>query len=137
MEMRLAIERLARDLGIPTGDAYTQDWAFEMPAAYRTDHWFDRYLKAFVRPDYGWYERQELLDLIFDIANQHLTVDATGGARRWHRVMSVVCPYLLLHRERVEYWACLDYTDDELGDAFALTPFVRRLLGDMGSGSTS
>lgn len=125
METKRAIERLGRDLGIPTGDAYTQDWAFELPEAYRTDPWLDRYLEAFVRSDYGWHEREELLDLIFDIVNERLTADADAGARLWHRVRSVVDPYLMLHRERVAYWACPDFT---LEEAFAFAPFARALL---------
>jgi hypothetical protein len=131
MDARQAIDRLCRDLGVPPGDAYIQDWAFEMPADYRSEAWFNRYLEAFQRADYGWWEREELLDLIFDIVEQALREDRGAGQLFWHRALTATGPYLMDHRERIEYWACLDYAIEELGNAFALTPFVRQLLGDL------
>lgn len=137
MDARQAIDRLCRDLGVPTGEAYTQDWAFEMPADYRSEAWFDRYLEAFQRADYGWWEREELLNLIFDIVEHTLRDDRVAGLVFWHRALTATGPSLVDHRERIEYWACLDYAIEELGDAFELTPFVRRLLGNPGSDAAS
>lgn len=127
MHIKLAIDRICTDLGLWRGDAYTQDWAWEIPQEFRTDVWLERYLTAFIREDYGPHERHELFDLIFDIANDRMSTPDSDQEAIWLRIWPTLHNRLSEHRGQLEYWACLDC---DLEDAFALTPFARTVLAE-------
>jgi hypothetical protein len=96
-----------------------------MPEEYRSDAWLDRYLQAFVRPDYGPNERHALFDFVLDLANDKISGDVIRDEAVWQQILSIVQQYLNEHQPQIEYWACLDV---ELVDAFALSPFAREAL---------
>lgn len=120
---RQAIDRICVDLGVWPGTTHTQDWAFEMPDAFRTDEWLDRYLQAFTRPDYGHAERCELFDLIIDIVNDRMRAAPQESLRIWDHVWPLMAPFFDAHRSQIEYWACLG---NSLDDAFAVAGIMRK-----------
>lgn len=134
MHVKLAIDRICNDLGLWRGDAFTQDWAFEMPDEFRTDLWLERYLAAFLREDYGPHERHELFDLIFDIANDMMWKPDSDQEAIWSRIWPTLRTRLREHRDQLEYWA---YLDCDLDDAFAMAPFARAVLARSFSSDTS
>lgn len=133
MHAKPAIDRICTDLGIWRGDAFTQDWAWEMPEEFRTDTWLERYLAAFVRQDYGPHERHELFDLIFDIANDSMWARDSDQAAIWLRIWPTLSSRMHEHRDQLEYWACLD---GALEDVFALSPFARAVLAESPPGGS-
>ena len=122
---RLAISRLSTDLGLPEGDAYTQEWAHELPEEFRTGTYLRRYLKAYSNPSYGDAERRLLVQLALDVINDLLEQDESLGLDFWSQLLEVLKGHSQSHRDQMEYWA-LD--DEPLEDAFPLTPLARRFL---------
>jgi hypothetical protein len=122
---KFALSRICKDLGLPQGDAYTQDWAYEIGDEYRTETHLDNYLAAYDNPDYGDSERQLLIQLILDVVNDLLQQDASVGQRAWAKTVAVVRNTFANHRAQIEYWAA---DGEALEDAFVLTPFARELL---------
>ena len=122
---RTAIERLRTDLGLPGGDAYTQDWAHELPEEFRTASHLHRYLTAYGDPSYGDTERRLLVQLSLDVVNDLLDQDEDLGLEFWAQLLKVLKGHAQLHRDQVEYWAL---EDTPLEDAFPLTPLARQFL---------
>lgn len=120
-----AIARICRDLDLPEGGAYTQDWAYELSGEYRTEAHFYRYVSAYRSPAYGEPERRVLVELMLDVANDLLQEDRSVGAEAWSAIEEVVRENSSIHRDQVEYWALLGTS---LEDAFALTPLAREWL---------
>jgi hypothetical protein len=120
------ILRLCRDLGLPEGSPFTQDWAYELPDEYRDEGHFLRYVEAYGNSSYGDAERHELMTLMLDVANDLLEQEPSVGLEAWARLIPILTEHIELHREHMEYWA-LD--DEEFDDVFALTPLVRQFLG--------
>lgn len=118
------IERICRDLGLPSGDSYTQDWIYELPEEFRTLESFDKYVSAYSTPGYGDAEKRLLMQLMFDVANDLLGNDQATGRQSWNKLLPLLRDDSELHRELVEYWAS---PGEPLEDAFRLTPFVRAL----------
>jgi hypothetical protein len=123
-----ALRRICADLGLPSGDAYTQDWAYELKEDYRNEAAFDRYLAAYSTASYGDAERLLLVQLTLDIANDLLGQNATVGRNAWNRLVKVLRENPALHRDQVEYWALLG---EPIEDAFALTPLARELWDEL------
>jgi hypothetical protein len=118
------IEKICRDLGLPLGDSYTQDWIYELPEEFRSPEFFFRYVDAYSRPDYGKAEQQLLMQLMFDVVNDLLQSDEAVGLLAWSKLLDLLRANPELHRELVEYWAL---PGEPLEDTFRLTPFVRAL----------
>jgi hypothetical protein len=127
-EIRDAIARLCADLRLPSGGAYTQDWAYELPEQYRGAADLERYVDAYASGSYTEGEREVLLDLILDVTNDLLGSDRPVAAAAWDRVVSNLTAQGPAHRELLEYWACVG---SELEDAFAVTPLVRGFLSQV------
>jgi hypothetical protein len=123
-----AIERLCRDLQLPAGDAFTQDWAHELPASFRTAEWLARYVRAYENASYGDLERRTLIQLALDAANDLLDRSEDAGAAAWQALVPIFSRHPELHRDQLEYWAL---EGDELEDTFPLTPRVRELVATL------
>jgi hypothetical protein len=120
--MRAAIERVCQDLGLPTGDSFSQDWAYELPEEFRTRDFFERYLGSYSTPGYGPAEKHVLMQLILDVANDLLERDEglEGGA--WEKVEALLQADRQLHWELVEHWALMGEPPE---DVFRLTARIR------------
>jgi len=119
-----AIDRLCSDLGLPPGNAYTQDWAYELPEEYRTLAWLDRYLQAYHAGGYPLDARKELMTLALDVSNDLLSSGAGPADRIIAAVLAALSEDRHEHRDLIEYWSI---EGEPLGDCFALTPEVRRI----------
>ncbi|PHM22593.1 hypothetical protein [Xenorhabdus budapestensis] len=67
------IEHICKDLGLPKGDSFTQDWVLELPEEYRTKEWLKKYIFAYSSDNYSELEKNTLMELMLDIANDFLT----------------------------------------------------------------
>ena len=123
-----ALKRVCEDLGVPAPDSYSQDWAYELPEAYRTEDYFSRYLDAYQRPSYGAAEKHLLMQLMLDIANESIAHESDTGQSMWTALRSLLQQDHVLHTELIEHWALVD---EPLEDAFALTPLVRELRDEL------
>ncbi|WP_437759584.1 hypothetical protein [Sorangium sp. So ce1389] len=123
-----SIQRICSDLGLPEGDSYTQDWAYELPEEFRTEADFYKYLNAYTNPTYGDPERHLLMDLALDVANDLLQQDEDVGKMAWHALTNVLRMSPDLHRNQIEYWVA---AGEDLEDAFALTPLIREFCNEM------
>lgn len=117
-----AREELIRELALPSQDAYGQDWVAELPEDYRTLDHLGRYLAALAVPNRDPRERQLLVELALDVAND--LVGHAGFEGAWARLAAELKAHRDLHEERIRYWSCVE---DDLEDAFPLTPWVRAL----------
>ena len=122
---RTAIDRICTDLGLPRGDAYTQDWAYELPEQFRTEAALRRYLSAYGNPAYGDAEHRVLIMLALDIANDLFEDDEEAGERACAGIARVLRSRVELHRDQLERWAL---EGEPLEDSFALTPWAREQL---------
>ena len=129
------IKRLCEDLGLPAGDAYTQDWVYELPPAFRSREFFGRYLAAYMRPDYGDEERRLLMQVMLDVANDMLgsPQEDSPSDENFRRMLSYLRRDCAIHRETIEYLASAGVP---LEDTFPLTPSIRALQADLPSDST-
>jgi hypothetical protein len=117
-----AIERVCRDLGLPPGDSYTQDWVYELPEEYRTSEFFSKYAAAYLMPEYGSAEKRLLMQLMLDVTNDLLQRDEAAGHQAWNSLVHFLNLDLELHRDKLEYWSL---PGEPLEDAFRLTPLIR------------
>ncbi|HTN89449.1 MAG TPA: hypothetical protein VL242_37490 [Sorangium sp.] len=122
-----SIRRVCSDLGLPEGNSYTQDWAYELPEEFRTEVVFYKYIDAYDNPTYGDPERHLLMDLLLDIANDLLQQDENVGEKAWYALANILHMRPDLHRNQIEYWAV---AGEDLEDAFALTPLVREFCNE-------
>ncbi|MBH1656731.1 hypothetical protein [Stenotrophomonas maltophilia] len=119
-----AVDRICLDLGLPSGDSYTQDWAYELYDEYRTSAWLDRYMAAYRTGGYPRDVRNELMILALDVSNDLLSSGANPQDHSIAAVLDALAAGLLEHLDLIEYWAL---EGEPLEDCFALTPEVRRI----------
>lgn len=122
------IERICRDLGLPTGHPYIQDWAYELPEEFRSHEFFSRYARAYSTPDYGDAEKRLLMQLMLDVTNDLLQSDEPVGHQAWDSLVELLRAEPELHRDQLEYWAL---PGEPLEDTFRLTPLVRILQNQL------
>ncbi len=127
-EMSRATKKICRDLGLPAGDSYTQDWVYELPEEFRTCEYLFQYLRAYPNPDYGDDEKRLLMQLMLDIANDLLEDEEPLGYDAWSRLVDLLREAPDLHRGQIEHWAL---PGEPLEDAFRLTPLVRLLREEL------
>jgi len=125
---RHAIQRICQDLGLPMGNSYTQDWAYELPEEFRDEAAFYRYLSAYTINGYENNEKRLLVQLALDIANDLLEQDNEVGQRAWNALAKTLRMSPGLHRDQLDYWAM---PDEPLEDAFSLTPLARALREEL------
>jgi hypothetical protein len=126
--MKNVTKRVAADLQLPEGDEYTQDWAYELPGEFRTSEHLARYVAAYENPAYGDEERLVLMELMLNVANDIFEKGGIAGPAAWKQVEAVIKRHAALHRDQVEYWTV---PEDELDDAFAITPLARALWSEL------
>ena len=122
--MKAATERICRDLGLPRGDRYTQDWAYELPDEFRSPAWLRRYKDAYHDPAYRDAERLLLVQLMFDVVNDLFDGDNGIGRLAWSTLEEVIRASPELHRNQLAYWTM---PESSLDDAWAITPMARAL----------
>jgi hypothetical protein len=116
------IARVCQDLGLPAGDAYSQEWAYELPEEFRTREFFERYLMAYSKPGYGPAEKSALMHLILDVANDLLERNEGLEDEDWERVAAHLQADHKLHLKLIEHWALIG---EPLEDVFHLTSKMR------------
>jgi hypothetical protein len=117
-----ATKRICRDLGLPIGNPYTQEWAYELPEEYRSRECFDCYVTAYSTPTYGRVEKHVLMQLILDVANDLSQSKEGLEDNAWERVVALLQADRSLHSDLIDYWSL---TGEPLEDAFSLTPKMR------------
>jgi hypothetical protein len=117
-----AIARVCQDLGLPVGNAYSQDWAYALPETFRTQEFFERYLTAYSKADYGPDEKHVLMQLALDVANDLLERKAGLENKAWEKLAALLETDHRLHWELIEHWALLG---EPLEETFPLTPRMR------------
>ena len=118
-----ARDQLIRELELSGYDQFTQDWTAELPDHHRTLPELKRFIAAIEAPERDPRERQLLVELSLDVAND--LVDAEGFDDAWADLKRELEKNAALHAERVTYYAC---EEDSLEDAFPITPRVREIL---------
>jgi hypothetical protein len=119
---REAIARVCQGLGLPAGDSFSQDWAYELPEEFRTREFFERYLRAYSTPGYGPAEKHVLMQLILDVANDLLEGEEglEGGA--WEKVVELLQADRQLHWDLIEHWTLVGEPPENV---FRLTSRIR------------
>ncbi|MBW3116188.1 hypothetical protein ACON3F_02400 [Providencia hangzhouensis] len=119
----MCINQLAMDLGLPMGDEYTQDWAYELPELYRTKEWLKKYIQAYSNDKYNTFEKNELMELMLDIVND-LLLQNSKKDDLIIKVLTLLSDNHQIHLQLIEHWS-LD--DESLENCFELTPAVREI----------
>lgn len=120
--MRGAIARVCQGLGLPVGDSFSQDWAYELPEEFRTREFFERYVVAYSTPGYRPAEKRVLMQLILDVANDLLERDEGLEDEAWEKVVALLQADRKLHWDLIEHWALMG---EPLENVFRLTPKMR------------
>lgn len=123
-----AIGRLCADLDLPSGDVYSQDWVYEIPEEYRTLEHLERYADVYRTRDYAANERGLLMHPMLDITNDLFGANEDSGLAAWHIVGNLLRNNHSAHPEEFEYWSVMN---SPIEDAFAITPFIRRMAEDV------
>lgn len=119
-----AINVLCKDLKLPNGDSYTQDWVYELPEEYRTEEWLDKYIVAYSNSNYSEQEKNLLMSLMLDIINDFLIEKSERQSVLIDKVLKLLLANYQQHRQLIEYWS-LD--NEPLEDCFELTPKIRKI----------
>lgn len=119
-----AINVLCKDLKLPKGDSYTQDWVYELPEEYRTEEWLDKYIVAYSNSNYSEQEKNLLMSLMLDIINDFLIEKSERQSVLIDKVLKLLLANYQQHRQLIEYWS-LD--SEPLEDCFELTPKIREI----------
>jgi uncharacterized tellurite resistance protein B-like protein len=122
-----ATHRICKDLGLPSGDSFTQAWAYELPDEFRDETAFYKYISAYRREGYGSNEKRLLVQLTLDIANDLLQQDKEVGHKAWSALTELLRTNFELQKDQIEHWAM---PGEPLEDAFALTPLARALCAE-------
>ena len=77
------IEKLCKELDLPKGDEFTQDWIYELPEEYRTLDSFKKYFQAYIFSSYDSAEKKLLFNLMMDITNDMIEMDVKKGNIAW------------------------------------------------------
>jgi len=118
------INKICSDLGLPVGDGFTQDWAYELPEKYRTKEWLDKYINAYINSDYSLSGKNELMALSLDVCNDLLSSGLSHTDEVIIKVLNSLLENHQNHMELIDYWS-LD--NEPLEDCFSLTSEMRNL----------
>lgn len=118
------LNKICSDLGLPEGDEFTQDWAYELSDEFRTKEWLGKYISAYLNNNYSSDGKNELMTLSLDVSNDLLSsgVSSTDGVII--KVLNVLFENHQNHMDLINYWS-LD--DEPIEDCFALTSKIREL----------
>ncbi|WP_204524162.1 hypothetical protein [Corticimicrobacter populi] len=119
-----AIEKVCAELGLPKGDAFTQDVIYELPEIYRTTLWLEKYADAYAKPGRSAVEKNLLMALMLDVANDLVAQADAESDRVVERVLDFLAAHRDQHEHLIDYWAL---TGEAPEDCFALTERIRRL----------
>ncbi|ACX86209.1 hypothetical protein [Pectobacterium parmentieri] len=118
------INNICNDLGLPIGDDFTQDWAYELSDEYRTEEWLDKYITAYLNNGCSVNSKNELMTLCLDVTNDLLSTGTSVINATIIKVLNTLIYNYQQHVDLINYWS-LD--DEPLEDCFALTPEIRKL----------
>ncbi|OCG76734.1 hypothetical protein A9G42_07335 [Gilliamella sp. Nev6-6] len=118
------LKKLCHDLHLPSGDKFTQDWAYELPEQYRTEEWLDRYIRAYTHSTYSKTQKRILMTLILDVTNDLVSSGISVSTLTINQALKLLLQDYHYHMELIEYWSL---SDEPLADCFALTPEIRKL----------
>ena len=120
-----SIKNLTELLQIPPiGDAFTQDWIYEVPTEYRTKAYLQKYINAYSLFKLSSEEKYLLMELIIDIANDLLESEPMYFSNIWHKISELLSRDQALYRTLIDYWSL---HDQEIDDCFSITPYFRKL----------
>lgn len=117
-------KRLCDDLGLPLGDRFTQDWAYELPDEYRTKDWLNKYISAYLQNKYSSEEKKELMILSLDVINDLLSFGLSPSDEIITKALNILFDNYKEYIDLISYWS-LD--GEPIEDCFALTPEIRKL----------
>lgn len=118
------IDRICKDLNLPRGDFFTQDWAYELPEKFRTTYWLKKYISAYLDINYSKVEKDVLMTLMLDVSNDFLTQGTDVGEELIVGVLNFLLKNHHCHLKLIDYWSL---EGESLEDCFALTPAVRNI----------
>ncbi|HHQ4309012.1 TPA: hypothetical protein ACSP7Y_005077 [Serratia fonticola] len=123
-----SIERICRDLGLPCGDEFTQDWAYELPEEFRTKECLNKYILTYLNDNYSESERDLLMQLILDVTNDCLSMGMDTNNEIIVKALDLLSNNHQKHFQLIEDWA-LD--GEPLEDCFALTYKAREIKNNI------
>lgn len=115
-------DRLSDSLGLPRGDSYTQDWAYELPDEFRTETWLGKYVDAYLNGGYSEREQAALMELMLDVSDDLIALNP--DSKMAARTLEILAANSGSYCELLDYWA-LD--EEPLENCFALTPKIRTI----------
>lgn len=93
-----------------------------MPEEFRTKEWLNKYIYSYTESRYDFFEKNELMALMLDIANDLLSEGVSGNNMVILNVLKLLSDNYNSHLSLIKHWS-LD--DEPLDDCFALTPKIR------------
>jgi hypothetical protein len=118
-----AIQSLARRFSLPYSPEM-QDWEWEVSDSGRLDEFLAAYQSGALNDDERFTLMETILQSFEDLGKElgpRLRFD-----RRWHRTLEIIDDNIDLHAYSVWYWS--DLENDNAGEEWLVTPFLRRIL---------
>ncbi len=120
-----SIEQLCKDLKLPSGDEFTQDWIYELPEEFRTFEYFKKYFNTYIFSNYNAETKALLLDLMLDVTNDLVENELKVGERAWSALTFILNKERNTYQESIDYWLL---EGEPIDNCFALTPFIRDFM---------
>lgn len=121
------IEKLAKELNLPKGDRFTQDWEYEVADSGKTGVFLEYYKNNKLNAD----EKQTLMRLILESYNDY--VGESGYKDNFsNELRDILQKESTLYHDIIEDWACVG---EDWEDCFAITPLIREIRKDIRSGT--
>lgn len=121
------IEKLAKELNLPKGDRFTQDWEYEVADYGKTGVFLEYYKNNKLNAD----EKQTLMRLILESYNDY--VGESGYKDNYsNELRDILQKESTLYHDIIEDWACVG---EDWEDCFAITPLIREIRKVIRSGT--
>lgn len=117
-----SIEGLIRKLGLPAGDAHSQDWEYEVASAEIAVKTLEDYIN---RDDLTEDERFTLMHVILESINDFISLHGESFPLL-DDFKRVVLEDYVIHQSTLEYWA--SWEQEDVDEAFEITPLIRSII---------
>ena len=114
-----SIEKLAKELNLPKGDEFTQDWEYEVADSKKIGVFLSYYKNNNLNLD----EKRTLMQLILESYNDY--VGELGYNDNYSdELRDILQKESVLYNDMIDDWAC---GEEDLEDCFAITSFMREI----------
>ena len=112
------INKFTQELKLEGAHEFTQDWEYEVADVNQ----LTEYIEYYQNDNLTINEKTTLMRMILEAYNDFCVLENREDIYG-EMIKELLKKDYIIHEETIKYWAC---EEEELGDCFAITPFIRR-----------